>query len=81
MQVMNQEAEEIVSQLEQYSDSHPNVTTMWREYIRKKHEAYYSALAHCRHVIARLNDTDDLSVLQIYSVYAAMCTADTQRMT
>jgi hypothetical protein len=62
--------DDIMSRLNSYIDSHPNVVTLWKEYIKVKRINYMKAIVDCDEMIRNLQTNRDISVETIALLYA-----------
>lgn len=62
--------DDIMSRLNSYIDSHPNVVTLWKEYIKVKRITYMKAIVDCDEMIRNLETNRDISVGTIAMLYA-----------
>ena len=62
--------EDIISRLNSYIDSHPNVVTLWKEYIKVKRINYMKAIVDCDDMIRNLETNRDISIGTIAMLYA-----------
>jgi len=62
--------DDIMSRLNSYIDSHPNVVTLWKEYIKVKRINYMKAIVDCDYMIRNLETNRDISVETIAMLYA-----------
>ena len=62
--------DDIMSRLNSYIDSHPNVVTLWKEYIKVKRINYMKAIVDCDDMIRNLETNRDISVETIAMLYA-----------
>lgn len=62
--------DDLMYRLNSYADSHPNVVTLWKEYIKVKRINYMKAIVDCDHVIRNLETNRDISVETIAMLYA-----------
>ena len=62
--------DDIMSRLNSYIDSHPNVVTLWKEYIKVKRINYMKAIVDCDYVVRNLETNRDISVETIAMLYA-----------
>ena len=62
--------DDIMSRLNSYIDSHPNVVTLWKEYIKVKRINYMKAIVDCDDMIRNLETNRDISVETIALLYA-----------
>ena len=62
--------EDIISRLNSYIDSHPNVVTLWKEYIKVKRINYMKAIVDCDEMIRNLETNRDISIETIAMLYA-----------
>jgi len=62
--------DDIMSRLNSYVDSHPNIVSLWKEYIKVKRINYMKAIVDCDQVIRNLETNRDISVETIAMLYA-----------
>ena len=62
--------DDIMSRLNSYIDSHPNVVTLWKEYIKVKRINYMKAIVDCDDMIRNLETNRDISIETIAMLYA-----------
>jgi len=62
--------DDIMCRLNSYADSHPNVVTLWKEYIKVKRINYMKAIVDCDDMIRNLETNRDISVGTIAMLYA-----------
>jgi len=62
--------DDIISRLNSYIDSHPNVVTLWKEYIKVKRINYMKAIVDCDEMIRNLETNRDISIETIAMLYA-----------
>ena len=62
--------DDIMSRLNSYVDSHPNIVSLWKEYIKVKRINYMKAIVDCDYVIRNLETNRDISVETIAMLYA-----------
>ena len=62
--------DDIMSRLNSYIDSHPNVVTLWKEYIKVKRITYMKAIVDCDEMIRNLETNRDISIETIAMLYA-----------
>jgi len=62
--------DDIMSRLDSYIHSHPNVVTLWKEYIKVKRINYMKAIVDCDYMIRNLETNRDISIETIAMLYA-----------
>jgi len=62
--------DDLMYRLNSYADSHPNVVTLWKEYIKVKRINYMKAIVDCDYMIRNLETNRDISVETIAMLYA-----------
>jgi len=62
--------DDLMYRLNSYADSHPNVVTLWKEYIKVKRINYMKAIVDCDEMIRNLQTNRDISVETIALLYA-----------
>jgi hypothetical protein len=62
--------DDIMSRLNSYVDSHPNIVSLWKEYIKVKRINYMKAIVDCDYVVRNLETNRDISVETIAMLYA-----------
>ena len=62
--------DDIMSRLNSYVDSHPNIVSLWKEYIKVKRINYMKAIVDCDDMIRNLETNRDISVETIAMLYA-----------
>lgn len=62
--------DDLMSRLNSYAESHPNVVTLWKEYIKVKRINYMKAIVDCDDMIRNLESNRDISVETIALLYA-----------
>jgi len=62
--------DDIMERLHSYTNSHPNIVSMWKEYIKLKRINYMKAIVDCDAVIRNLETNRDISVETIALLYA-----------
>ena len=62
--------DDLMSRLNSYAESHPNVVTLWKEYIKVKRINYMKAIVDCDEMIRNLQTNRDISVETIALLYA-----------
>ena len=62
--------DDIMSRLNSYVDSHPNIVSLWKEYIKVKRINYMKAIVDCDDMIRNLETNRDISVETIALLYA-----------
>jgi hypothetical protein len=62
--------DDIMSRLNSYVDSHPNIVSLWKEYIKVKRINYMKAIVDCDYVVRNLATNRDISVETIAMLYA-----------
>ena len=62
--------DDIMSRLNSYIESHPNVVTLWKEYIKVKRITYMKAIVDCDEMIRNLETNRDISIETIAMLYA-----------
>ncbi len=62
----------ILLRLDQHASTHPNIVTLWREYLTIKHRRFIEVMAECETVIDRLAESDDLGRGAILAIYATL---------
>jgi len=60
----------VLGKLENYKLSHPNIYSLWKEYINIKKQSYQKALVDCDDMLSLIGDTQDIPRLSIYLMYA-----------
>lgn len=60
----------LLEKLAQHKETHPNVTGLWREYLRLKRDKYHQVICQCEKLVEELHNIADLSPLQILLVYS-----------
>ena len=64
--------DDISTRLESYATTHPNLVTLWKEYIRVKRVNYMKAMVDCDDVIRKLKANRDISTDTIVLLYALL---------
>ena len=62
--------DDIMSRLNSYVDSHPNIVSLWKEYIKVKRINYMKAIVDCDEMIRNLQTNRDISIETIALLYA-----------
>ena len=60
----------VLGKLENYRLSHPNIYSLWTEYINIKKQSYRKALVDCDDMLSLMSNTQDIPRLSIYLLYA-----------
>jgi hypothetical protein len=50
-------------------NSHPNIIKLWEFYLKYKKEEFLDNLKHCENMIEKMETVDDLSAINILSLY------------
>ena len=50
-------------------NSHPNIIKLWDIYLKYKKEEFINNLKHCKNIVENLETVDDLSSINILSLY------------
>ena len=58
------------NRLNEYSDSHPNLVKLWKEYIKVKRISYLKSIVDCEDMITNLTTSRDISPDTIVMLYA-----------
>ena len=53
---------EIIEKLNLYTETHPNITTIWKHYMQIKRESYQKALLECETAINFFTIQSDLNI-------------------
>jgi hypothetical protein len=64
--------EDISTRLGFYENSHPNLVTLWKEYIRAKRVNYIKSMVDCDAVIRKMSINRDISTDTIALLYALL---------
>lgn len=64
---MNNEVTNILSRLETFKDSHPNIYKLWREYIQKKSNNLKLTITACNNTLNLIN-SDNINDLDLDTV-------------
>uniref|UniRef100_A0A6C0C691 Uncharacterized protein n=1 Tax=viral metagenome TaxID=1070528 RepID=A0A6C0C691_9ZZZZ len=62
--------DDVLCRLNNYTDSHPNIVSMWKEYIKLKHINYMKSIVDCDEMLRTLESNRDVSVETIALLYA-----------
>jgi len=62
--------EYIYSKLNNYAGSHPNIVSVWREYLKIKKISYMKAIVDCDVMIRNISNHRDVSPETIALLYA-----------
>ena len=60
----------IIEKLETFQFSHPNLVSLWKEYIKIKRINFMKAIVDCECVIEKLSENRDISPETIVLLYA-----------
>ena len=60
---------ELIDKLDSYIDTHPNIITLWKHYIRIKRESYKKSLEDCTKAMNLLLEKEDLNQETIMLLY------------
>ena len=58
------------NRLNQYSESHPNLVKLWKEYIKVKRISYLRSIRDCESMITNLTNSRDIAPETIAMLYA-----------
>jgi len=61
---------DILERLDSYRESHPNIVSLWKEYMKIKRINYMKSMINCDDVIRNLETNRDISVETIAVLYA-----------
>ena len=67
---MEREITSLLSRLDEHKKSHPNISSLWREYIIKKHASIKESIITCNNVLEILQHNPDLTTSNIITLYA-----------
>jgi len=62
--------DDVMDRLNSYAGSHPNIVSLWREYIKLKRINYMKSIVDCDIMIRTLETNRDVSVETIAVLYA-----------
>jgi hypothetical protein len=62
----------IYDKLNDYSQTHPNLTNVWRKYLQNTKIMYLQSLVDCDNMIRNLNNSRDVSLETIALLYALL---------
>ena len=66
---MEAELRDLLTQIEQYKDTHPNISHLWRSYLNAKFEGLKTAMRDCRSALAAMESLHDLSQENLVVLY------------
>ncbi len=66
---MNELLIHVERQLENYSNSHPNLTNLWREYIIIKLQNLETSLIQCKQALDSMQNNTDITNENILALY------------
>ena len=69
---MNDDFASVLRELNAHADTHPNITALWKTYIRRRKRSYDQALAQCRDVLSQLDTISDMSLESILAIYSVL---------
>ena len=70
MNELDERISSIVQKLNSYNNSHPNLTTIWENYLNIRLEKIINTIDDCETLITRIESgANDLSETQIYALY------------
>ena len=61
--------EEIVTKLNEYSITHPNIVSLWKHYIHIKRESYHKSIQDCKEEIENFTTRADMNIDTILFLY------------
>ena len=66
---MEQELADLLLQISQYHQTHPNLSFLWKMYLTEKIKSMQNAITECKNALKEIDGLDDLSPLDIISLY------------
>ena len=61
--------EEIVTKLNEHSETHPNIVSLWKHYIHIKRESYQNSIQNCLKAIDAFKEQSDIEMETILLFY------------
>jgi len=66
---MEKEIADLELRLLKYKDSHPNLSLLWREYIKNKLDDLKKVIQNCKIAMDKIDTTADLTHMNIMTLY------------
>ena len=66
---MEKEMTELLLQIAQYRQTHPNISHLWHVYLKGKLKSMQNAINECKIALREIDRLDDLSSQDIISLY------------
>jgi len=61
---------DVLTKLNNHADSHPNIISLWRAYLKTKRIDYMKAIIDCEEMINNIANNRDVSIDTIALLYA-----------
>jgi hypothetical protein len=66
---MDEVYENILIKMNYKRNSHPNMIKLWESYLKYKKQDFLDNLKHCENMIKKIETVNDLSTINILSLY------------
>ena len=66
---MDEEVQDILTRMEQYKDTHPNLSILWKTYLEEKVRRTKIAIQECKIALSQIQELDDLTPHNILLLY------------
>ena len=66
---MDEEVQDILTRMEQYKDTHPNLSILWKTYLEEKVRRTKIAIQECKIALSQIQELNDLTPENIILLY------------